>query len=74
MTSPQEETAAAPCIPNINLEQRRRRLAFGLVALAFSLAVLFVLLLLDVSRWWRLTLLPLFYGAMIGVFQWREKT
>jgi hypothetical protein len=26
------------------------------------------------SRWWRIALLPLFMGAAIGFFQWRDKT
>jgi hypothetical protein len=74
MSSPPQNPDANACIPNINREQRRRRLAFGLVVLAFSVALFFVLWLLDVSRWWRLALLPLFYAAMSGVFQWRDET
>lgn len=62
------------CIPNISTAERRKRLAFGLVVLAISLAVLALLLVTGVNRWWRLPLYFLFWGAAIGFFQWREKT
>jgi hypothetical protein len=29
---------------------------------------------LGADRWWRLALLPMFYGAAVGYFQWRDKT
>ena len=74
MASPQEQPGAEPCIPNINRRQRRRRLAAGLVALAFSLALLLAFLIIGASIWWRLALLPPFFAAASGVFQWREKT
>lgn len=62
------------CIPNISTAERRKRLAFGLAVLAISLAVLALLLVTGVNRWWRLPLFFLFWGAAIGFFQWREKT
>jgi hypothetical protein len=74
MASPQEQPGAEPCIPNINRRQRRRRLAAGLVALAFSSALLLALLFIGVSVWWRLALLPPFFAAASGVFQWRDET
>lgn len=73
MSEPQKPYRATR-IPNINRAQRRRRLAGGLVALALSLVLLLILLFLDVSRWWRLALLPFFYVAASGIFQWRDKT
>lgn len=68
------EPSADVCIPNINREERRKRLAVGIAALVVALAALLVMLTINVSRWWRLALLPLFWGAASGYFQWRDKT
>lgn len=68
------EPSTDDCIPNINREERRKRLAVGTAALVVALAALLVMLTIDVSRWWRLALLPLFWGAASGYFQWRDKT
>jgi len=61
-------------VPNINAEERRKRLRNGLIFLAFGLVDLVALLYFDVSLWWRLVLFPIFVIGMSGVFQWREKT
>jgi len=62
------------CIPNISPRERRKRLAGGVITFVISLTVLAVLVLTGASRWWRLALLPLFWGAASGFFQWRDKT
>ena len=62
------------CIPNISARERRKRLAGGLIMFVISLTVLAVLVMTGASRWWRLALLPLFWGATSGFFQWRDKT
>jgi hypothetical protein len=62
------------CIPNISPRERLKRLTGGLVTLAISLAVLGALIGLGANRWWRLALFPLFAGAAVGFFQWRDKT
>jgi hypothetical protein len=62
------------CIANISLEERRKRLMGGVIAFVISLAVLAALMAFGASRWWRLALLPLFSGATVGFFQWRDKT
>jgi hypothetical protein len=62
------------CIANISLEERRKRLAGGVIAFVISLAVLAALMATGTSRWWRLALFPLFWGATVGFFQWRDKT
>jgi hypothetical protein len=64
----------AICIPNISAAERRKRLAAGLIQLLLSLAILAALISLDVDRWWRLALLPFFWGAAVGFFQWRDET
>ena len=64
----------AVCIPNINKQERRKRLLIGVIMFAISLFVLAALLLTGVNRWWRLPLAFLFWGATVGYFQWREKT
>jgi prepilin-type N-terminal cleavage/methylation domain-containing protein len=74
MSMPETSTGGAVCIPNINTAERRKRLAFGLIELLVSLAILAVLLAFGVSRWWRLALLPFFAGAASGFFQWRDHT
>lgn len=65
---------ANTCLPNINLAERRRRLAFGTVALALGVAASIPLVLADVSRWWRVPLIVLFYPAAIGYFQFADHT
>jgi hypothetical protein len=62
------------CIPNINTAERRKRLASGLVFFLIGLVILAVLMVTGAGRWWRLALLPLFWGATLGFFQWRDKT
>ena len=62
------------CTPNINTKERRTRLGFGLIMLAVSLTVWVGLIAAGVSPWWRLSLFPLFMGASVGFFQWRDKT
>jgi hypothetical protein len=74
-----QETQQTPesgevCIPNISTAERRKRLTFGLVTFAISLAVLAVLIATGANRLWRLPLLLLFWGAATGYFQWRDKT
>ena len=62
------------CIPNISTAERRRRLIGGAVPLLLGLVILAVLMAFGVSRWWRLALLPLWWAATIGYFQWRDHT
>jgi hypothetical protein len=42
--------------------------------LAVALLVLARLLRSGTNRWWRLALLPMFWGAGSGCFQWRDRT
>jgi hypothetical protein len=62
------------CVANISPRERRKRLAGGVIALIMSLVALVVLVWLGVDRWWRLILFPIFYGAAVGFFQWRDQT
>jgi hypothetical protein len=62
------------CVPNISTRERHKRLAFGTMAFVISLAVLTVLIVSGANRWWRLALIPLFWGAATGYFQWRDET
>ena len=64
----------AVCIPNISLQERRKRLVSGVIAFAISLVILAVLMATGTSRWWRLALFPLFAAATGGFYQWRDKT
>lgn len=62
------------CIPNIGLNERRRRLYVGLVATLAAVALLVLSLALDWGRAWRLVVaLPLWVG-MLGILQHRGKT
>jgi len=62
------------CIPNISPREGRKRLAGGMILFVVGLAVLAALMTFGVERGWRLVLLPLFWGAALGFFQWRDKT
>ncbi len=66
--------ASEACVPNISPRERRKRLAGGAITFVVSLAVLAALMAIGASRWWRLALLPLFWGVTLGFFQWRDKT
>jgi hypothetical protein len=65
---------SAACVANINDRERRKRLVSGLAQLAVGAFILAALLALGAGRWWRLALLPVFWGAGLGFFQWRDKT
>lgn len=62
------------CIANISPRERRKRLIGGIVQFVITLAILAALIATGADRWWRLALLPLFWGAALGFFQWRDKT
>jgi len=62
------------CIPNIGPKERRRRLNGGLLSLGVGIVAASVLFAIGAPRGWRLLLFLFFYGAMAGIFQWREKT
>ena len=62
------------CIANISPRERRLRLVSGIVPTVIALVVLPILVGDSVNRWWRLLLLPLFWVAGSGYFQWRDKT
>ena len=66
--------AGEVCVPNISLHERRKRLAAGGIQFVISFAILAALIATGADRGWRLILLPLFWGAAVGFFQWREKT
>lgn len=62
------------CIANLSPHERTKRLVAGAISLVISLVVLTVLAGTGADRWWRLMLLPLFWGAAVGFFQWRDAT
>ena len=62
------------CVPNISPRERRKRLAGGVIAMIMSLVSLAIIAALGLDRWWRLMLFPIYYGAAVGFFQWRDKT
>lgn len=67
-------TPSEICIPNISRRERRKRLVSGVILFGVGLAVLAALMTFGAERGWRLLLLPLFWGAALGFFQWRDKT
>lgn len=69
-----EMEAVGLCTPNISTRERRKRLAGGVIMFVISLAILAALMVTGASRWWRLALFPLFWGAATGFFQWRDET
>jgi hypothetical protein len=74
MSTLQKPAVGEACIPNISSRERRKRLISGVVTLVITLTILWILMSIGASRWWRIALLPLFMGAAIGFFQWRDKT
>jgi hypothetical protein len=62
------------CIPNISSKERAKRLVSGVVTFAITLVILWILMSIGASRWWRISLLPLLMAAATGFFQWNDKT
>jgi hypothetical protein len=68
-----EETDTV-CIANIGPRERRKRLIFGLVSLAASLAIAGALVGTGAAVAWRAALFLPLMSAGIGIFQWQAKT
>ena len=65
---------ASACIANIGPLERRKRLVFGIAALAASVVISFLFVFYGVRPLFRLPLfVPLFAGAL-GFFQARDRT
>jgi hypothetical protein len=65
---------ASVCIANIGARERRKRLMFGITALAASIVISFLFVFYGVRPLFRLPLIvPLFAGAL-GFFQARDRT
>jgi len=64
----------AVCMANISAPERRRRLVFGLATFGVACAVLGAVVGTGMDRRWRLAVFPLFWGACVGFFQWRDRT
>ncbi len=62
------------CVANLSPHERTKRLVAGVIPWVISLVVLAGLVATGADRWWRLMLLPLFWGAAVGFFQWRDAT
>ncbi len=69
-----ERKGGADCATNISPGEQRKRLASGVIGMALGFIILSVLVVADADRLWRLALLPVFWGAASGYFQWRDKT
>ena len=68
------KNVADVCIANISLEQRQKRLRFGIQQFIVTLVILEVMILLHLNPLWRLPLLFLFWASAVGYFQARDKT
>jgi hypothetical protein len=61
-------------VANIGPRERRKRLTFGIAALALSVVISFLFVFFGVPPVWRLPIfIPLFAGAL-GYFQARDRT
>ena len=68
------EMAPSNRIANIGAGGRRKRLMFGIVALAVGAVIAVLLVAIGAPRIWRLPLIFVFYVAALGFFQARDKT
>ncbi len=68
------KNAEEVCIANISLEERQKRLRFGIQQFIVSLVILGAMILLHLNPLWRLSLLFLFWASAVGYFQARDKT
>ncbi len=61
-------------IANINKNEQRKRLIFGMISFFLAIGILAIQISTGTGRIWRLPLFFLYAGATIGYFQAREKT
>ena len=73
-SSQRDEEIGEVCIANISPLERKKRLMYGIRQFITTLVVLAVLVLLQVNPLWRLPLLFMFWAAVVGYFQARDKT
>jgi len=66
--------ANAACVPNIGRQGIRKRMRFGVVALAICVAAGVAMIVLGVARPWRLALFLPLASAATGIFQARAQT
>ncbi len=62
------------CAVNIGLQERRKRLRFGVVTLALGALIAAALIGTGVNHWWRLALFLPFASGAVGIFQALDKT
>jgi hypothetical protein len=68
------EAAGEVCIINIGPRERRRRMRWGIGALALGGVLAAILVSTGIPATWRVTLLLPFWIGALGVFQARGKT
>lgn len=68
------ETSSSARIANIGTHERRRRLAFGIVASGVGVVIAVLLIVIHAPLVWRLPLFLPFYVGALGIFQARDKT
>jgi hypothetical protein len=67
-------SSAVTRIANIGVGERRKRLLFGVAALAIGAIIAALLIGIGAPLIWRLPLIFLFYVGALGFFQSRDKT
>ena len=61
-------------VGNIGTAERRKRLAFGIVAFGAGVVIAVLLVVAHAPLVWRLPLFLVFYAGALGFFQARDKT
>ena len=62
------------CVANIGPQQRRQRMAFGVISLALGVGLAALLVAIHANPLWRLGLFVPFMSGAEGIFQALEKT
>ena len=68
------DNSAAERIANIGAGERRKRLIYGIVAVAAGIVIAVLLVVVHAPLVWRIPLVFLFYVGALGFFQSRDKT
>jgi hypothetical protein len=68
------ESSVAARVANIGSGERRKRLTFGIGAMAAGVVLAIGLIYVAAPVLWRLPLIFLFYAGALGIFQSRDKT
>ena len=74
MVQPDGYESGPTCIPNIGLQERRKRLRTGIIALTIAALIGLFLIFSDWAWWTRFVVFVFFFSGFLGIFQAQDET